>query len=79
MMVKLRYMKINSQLPPAFVPPAPKVALKILTFYTLSQSLTMSNISHKTPGEFKFEFARCLVENFGHGQRFWNCVKSQIF
>ena len=27
----------------------------------------------------KFDFARCLVENVGHGQRLWNCVKSQIF
>ena len=27
----------------------------------------------------KFDFARWFVENVGHSQRLWNCVKSQIF
>ena len=28
----------------------------------------MSKVFYKTPGEFKFELARCLVGKVGHGQ-----------
>ena len=40
-----------------------------------------SLLSQGSPKKFDYShnFARCLVENVGHGQRLWNCVKSQIF
>ena len=43
-------------------PSHPWVALKNLTIHTITQSLTLSNFFHKSPGEFKFSINIGRVE-----------------
>ena len=48
--------------PFSICPSHPWVALKNLTIHTITQSLTLSNFFHKTPGEFKIGHSIGKVE-----------------